>query len=337
MPFDDDEPNAVVFGDSNTWAFGPAWVQALIGLGWPASQVLLIYRSGTTPRHWLPKSHRLYHSKFGVLFEHREGGRPSVHDALSPATRLVIIGLGGNMKPGTTDDASADALVELVTRLAPSARIVWRGTPPSTATAGGQVANRATRAGRHKRNGMLKARLRALGFEVLGNRARATQRRLYLDVVAMHATGPAPGVQPLATGRDEDLEAEQALVASLAGDRWAKDEVAQRGPWSSFVRARDSKPSHVPRDSAADFVTLVAKRGALTVERRAPCLPLAATVVDAQALLRDGPPRFRAVRGQSIPQGKAVLLERWAGRYGHVLDPQTREPLGWTLRSNLKT
>ncbi|MEM9462752.1 MAG: SGNH/GDSL hydrolase family protein [Myxococcota bacterium] len=334
--FEDQEPNAVVFGDSNTWAFGPAWVDALVRGGWPASQVVLIHRSGTTPRHWLPRSHRLYQPKFGVLVGRKERGQPAVYDALSPMTRLVIIGLGGNMKPGTRDDASADALVELVTRLAPFARIVWRGTPPSTATRGGQVANRATRAGRYRRNGMLKARLQVLGFEVLEDRVRAAQMRIYLDVVALHATGPAPGVKPLGTGRDEDFAAEQALVASLARDRWAKGEIAQRGPWASFVRARDSKPSHVPRDTAADLVALVAKRGALKVSKAARCKPLRAMVVDPQALVRQGPPRFGPIGGQRIPQGQTVVLESWTGRYGRVLDARTREPLGWTLRSNLE-
>ncbi|MCX4245584.1 SGNH/GDSL hydrolase family protein [Paraliomyxa miuraensis] len=334
--FVDLEPNAVVFGDSNTWAFGPAWVDTLVRKGWPRSQVVLVYRSGTTPRHWLPREHPLYHAGHGVMFEHAESGRPSIHDALSPTTELVIIGLGGNMKPGTRDDASADALLQVVTRLAPLARIVWRGTPPSTATPSGQVANRATRAGRHQRNGMLKERLSAQGFELLGERVSSSQSRLYVDVLAMHATGPAPSVQPLATGRDVDLEAEQALLASLRSDRWAKDEVAVRGPWTSFVRARDAKPSHVPRDAAADLVAIVAERGALETCRKPPRLPLRATVVDPKALVREGGPRFRAVRGAQLPQGGTVLLEKWSGRYGHVLDGQTKQPLGWTMRSNLE-
>ncbi len=334
--FADEQPNAVIMGDSNTWAFGPAWVQTLLGLGWPAGQVTMIYRSGTTPRHWLPKSHPLHHPKFGVLFDRKERGQPSVHDALSPATALVIIGLGGNMKPGTRDDASADALVELVARLAPAARIVWRGTPPSTANRRGQVANRATRAGRHRRNGMLKQRLEPLGFEVLGARARASQTRLLLDVVALHATGPAPGVQPLATGREVDLQAERDLVASLASDRWARHEVAQRGPWTSFVRGRDAKPSHVPRHTAADLVALVAERGALKVDRTPPALPLFATVVDPRALVRAGPPRFGPLRAPPLDQGRGVWLDGWRGRYGRIAHADTREPLGWTLRDNLE-
>ncbi|MEX1366234.1 MAG: hypothetical protein AB1Z98_24125 [Nannocystaceae bacterium] len=334
--FQDTKASAVVFGDSNTWAFGPAWVDALTASGWPADQVLLSYRSGSTPRHWLPRSHRLHHSKYGVLIERAERGRPAVFDALSPATALVIIGLGGNMQPGTRDDASADALLELVAQLAPAARIVWRGTPPSTASKGGQVANRATRIGRHRRNGMLKGRLLPLGFEVLGDRVKPSARRIYLDVVALHATGPAPGVRPLGAGRDVDFEAEQALVAGLRNDRFARNEVATRGPWDSFVRARDSLPSHVPRDTAADLVDIVARRGALRIPRTDPALPLRATVIDPKALLRQGGPRFRPIRDAVLPQGQAVLLQMWTGRYGWVVDASTGQRLGWTLRSNLE-
>ncbi len=103
------------------------------------------------------------------------------------------------------------------------------------------------------------------------------------------------------------------------------------------MRARDTKPSHVPSDTAADFVEIVAKRGALRASNtKMPTLPLRARVIDPRALLRDGGRRFRARRGQVLTQGELVLLESWQGRYGRVLDTRTKEPLGWTLRSNLE-
>ncbi|MCA9705380.1 MAG: SGNH/GDSL hydrolase family protein, partial [Myxococcales bacterium] len=214
--FEDTKPNAVVFGDSNTVSLGPAWAAALVRQGWPSSQVIVHHRAGTTPRHWLPKTHALHEGRFGVLWAE---GRPALRDALCPATRLVIIGLGGNMMPGTRDERSVEALLDLVVRLAPSARLLWRGPPPSTASHDGVVASRSVRASRYRRNGMLKQLLAPLHFEVDDPKAE----RVYLDVLALHACGPTRG-RPLGTGRDEDLEDERALVASLAGDRLARGE-----------------------------------------------------------------------------------------------------------------
>lgn len=333
--FEDTKPNVVILGDSNTWAFGPAWVDALARKGWPRQQVVMRYRSGSSPRHWLPKSHRLHAAHFGALWERKGGGQPTIADAISPSTRMVMIGLGGNMIPGSRDNPAADALVELVARLAPAARIVWRGPPPSTATPSGKVASRATKAGRYRRNGMLKQRLTPLGFSVFNERATRAQERLYLDMLALHAGGPAPRLQPLAVGRDEDLAAEQAIVASLRGDRWAQAEEAQRGPWTSFVRARDGMHSHVPRDAAADFVALMARRNLLDLSRRPLPLPLAATVVDPDARVRGGPPQFRWKTGERLAQGRRLTVKTWKGRHAEVADAATHEALGWTLRANL--
>ena len=268
------------------------------------------------------------------LWARKARGQPSIRDALSPATRLVIIGLGGNMMPGSNDERSVEALLDEVLRLAPGTRLVWRGPPPSTATRSGAVAGRATRAGRYRRNGMLKLLLAPLHFEV-DPQLDPTAERVYLDVMAMHACGPTRGLA-LGTGRDADFEAEKKLVASLAADRFARSEKAVRGPWISFVRARDSLPSHVPRDSAADLIEHVAKRGYLEASRRALPLPLRAVVLDERARLRHGPPGFRWIRGRYLEPDMPVLLQTWRGRHGEVLDARTREPLGWTLRSNLQ-
>jgi len=331
--FDDTRPNVVVLGDSNTISFGPAWVKALVGQGWSADQVVVHHRSGTTPRHWLPKTHALYQSRFGTLWSKTGRGKPSVRDALSPATRLVIVGLGGNMMPGTRDEDSVEALLDQIVGLASSTRILWRGPPPSTCSSDGKIAPRATRAGRYRRNGMLKALLGPLHFEI-DDRPDPSASRVFLDVMALHACGPTRGL-PLGVGRDEDFHAEQKLVASLSGDRYARGETAMRGPWDTFIKARDSLASHVPHRPAADMVQLVAAREFLEASRQALSLPLPATVIDEQARLRAGPPGFKWLRNQYIPRGTAVLLETWRGRFGRVLDARTREPLGWTHRANL--
>lgn len=332
--FQDTKPNVVILGDSNTWAFGPAWVDALVRKGWPRDQVVMRYRSGSSPQHWLPKSHRLHSSHFGSLWTRKDRRQPAAADAISPSTRMVVIGLGGNMIPGRRNVA-ADALVELVATLAPAARLVWRGPPPSTASRGGKVATRATKASRYKKNGMLKQRLLPLSFDVLGDRATRSQGRLYLDLLGLHAGGPAPRVRPLAVGRDVDVQAEQAVLDSLRRDRWAKGERATGGPWSSFVRGRDGMASHVPRDAAADFVALMVRRQLLDLSRRPLPLPLSATVVDADARVRMGPPSFRWIRGQRLAQGRLVKVVTWRGRYAQVTDAASHEDLGWTARSNL--
>jgi len=331
--FDDTRPSVVILGDSNTVSFGPAWAEALARQGWPSGQVVVHHRSGTTPRHWLPAGHPLYQSRYGELWA--KGGRdqPAIRDALSPATRLVIVGLGGNMIPGSPDERSVEALLDQIVRLAWSTRIVWRGPPPSTASSDGRVAPRATRVGRYRRNGMLKRLLGPLHFEV-DVRADPTAPRVYLDVLAMHACGPTRGL-PLGTGRDEDLEAERTVLGSLAGDRDVAGEQVIRGPWRSFIKARDSLPSHVPREAARDLVAIAAERGYLTASRKPLELPLRAMVTDEQARLREGPPRFEWIRDELLPRGTRVLLPRWQGRFAEVLDARTREPLGWTMRSNL--
>jgi hypothetical protein len=151
----------------------------------------------------------------------------------------------------------------------------------------------------------------------------------------MHACGPTRGL-PLGTGRDADLEAERKLVASLAGDRLARGEAAIRGPWTSFVRGRDSMPSHVPHDAAVQLAELVGSRGYLDASRRALPLPLRAIVTDDRARLRQGPPGFAWIRGRYLEHERTVLLRTWRGRHGEVLDAGTREPLGWTWRGNLQ-
>ena len=336
--FDHTQHNVVVLGDSNTFAFGPPFLDALLERGWDPNQLVLSYRSGSKARHWLPKSHPLYRDKHGKLIERKgQRGKVSVLDALSPLTRLVIIGLGGNNLLGTKDDHANSVLVELVIRLAPFARIVWRGPPPSTATRGGQVASARLRRGRYRKNAVIKADLKRLGFEQLGEPLEPEQRRVYLDVLALHATGPAPRVKPLATGREVDFKAERVVVMSLFNDRAARRERAVRGPWESFVRARDGLASHVPKGPARDLVEIVAERGLLDVGP-APALPesLRMRVIDPVARLRDGARRFRARGKELLEQGSVVQLERWQGRYGYVSDPESGEELGWTLRSNLE-
>ncbi len=326
-------PNVVVLGDSNTLSFGPAWVTALVRQGWPTDQVVLHHRSGTTPRHWLPKAHALYQSRFGTLWARTGRRHPSVRNALSPATRLVIIGLGGNMVPGSRDEDSVEALLDEVVKLAPWARILWRGPPPSTCSSDGTIATRATRASRYRRNGMLKALLGPLHFEI-DDRPDPSASRVYLDVIALHACGPARGLR-LGVGRDEDFRAERELVASLSRDRYARNETAIRGPWDTFIKARDSLPSHVPKRTAADMVQIVADQGFLKASRKALSLPLAATVINDGARLRARPPGFKWLRGKTVSRGTKVLLQTWRGRYAKVLDARTREPLGWMHRANV--
>lgn len=336
--FDHTQPNVVVLGDSNTFAFGPPFLDALAQRGWDPDQLVLSYRSGSKARHWLPRGHALHRDKFGKLIERKgQRGKVSVLDALSPLTRLVIIGLGGNNLIGTKDDHANSVFAEYVIRLAPFARIVWRGPPPSTATRGGKVASARLRRGRYRKNGLIKQDLKRLGFQMLGEELEPEQRRVYLDVLALHATGPAPRVQPLATGREVDLKAERVVVLSLFNDHAGKRERATRGPWESFVRARDGLESHVPKGPARDFVEIVAERGLLDLGP-APALPesLRMRVIDPVARLRGGAPRFRARGEELLEQGSAVQLERWEGRYGLVRDPDSGEELGWTLRSNLE-
>lgn len=330
--FEDMKPNIVVLGDSNTWAFGPAFHRHFVAEGWPQDQVVLHYRNGSSPQHWLPRGHRRYSSGKGELWRRRARQQPSVADAISPSTALVIIGLGGNMGTSSRDEQTPGALIDEIVRRAPNARLLWRGPPPATASRGRKVASVARKAGRHAKNALLKHVLGELGFAVLRSARPKAADRLYVDVLDMHAGGPAPG-EELGVGRDVDHAYERRVLDSLQGRPWGSAEHVPQGPWSSFVRARDSLDSHVPRDTVEDFVTLLSGFGVLRASSRNP-KPQQATVVDANALVRSGPPRFSSGSRGKIPRGTVVKLPRWEGRFAFVTEQDGTE-IGWTARSNL--
>lgn len=330
--FEDMKPNIVVLGDSNTWAFGPAFRRGFVDQGWPRDQVLVHDRNGSSPQHWLPPAHRRHSAGKGELWRRRARRQPSVADALSPSTALVIIGLGGNMGTSSRDEQTPGALIEEIVRRAPNARLLWRGPPPATASRGRKVAGVARKAGRYAKNAMLKQVLGEHGFSVLRSARPKAAARLYIDVLDMHAGGPAPG-EALGVGRDVDHAYERRVLDSLRGRRWGADEQVPQGPWCSFVRARDSLDSHVPRDAAEDFVTLLSGFGVLRASSRS-VEPQQATVVDRNALVRSGPPRFSSASRGKIPRGTAVNMVRWKGRFALVTERNGTE-IGWTARSNL--
>ncbi len=330
--FEDMKPNIVVFGDSNTWAFGPAFHQHFVEEGWHRDQVIVHYRSGSSPQHWLPRSHRRYSSAMSNLWTRKSRRQPSLDEALSPSTSLVIIGLGGNMGTSTRDQQTPSALLGEIVRRAPRARLLWRGPPPATATRGRKVASVARKAGRYKKNALLKSVLGDAGFRSLDSARPRSADRLYVDVLNVHAGGPARG-QPLGVGRDVDRAYEQRVLDSLQGQRWGADETVPQGPWDSFVRARDALDSHVPRDAAEDFVQILDDFCVLGARADDP-EPELATVVDGNALIRSGAPRFSSRGRGKIPQGTRVRLHRWQGRFGFVTELDDSE-IGWTARSNL--
>ena len=179
-------------------------------------------------------------------------------DALGEDTRLVVIGLGGNMLTRSkVHHQIIRKLVEGVVARAPHARLVWRGPPPATATKGRTIAGPKAKAFRYLKNKILKDVLTAMDFAVLDASLPKVEakRRVYIDVIDLHAGGPAPGRAGVAAGKlgtPECLAYERKAIAAfkaLAG------QVPSVGPWDTYTRSRDGMTVHVPLEVARDLVT----------------------------------------------------------------------------------
>jgi hypothetical protein len=343
VAFDNRLPNVVAFGDSNEYVFGPALERWLVAAGrFPAAQIVVKYRSSSRPRNWLATGDRAHAAELGNLWgtkgQFTDG--PPVAEALSPATALVEIGLGGNLGLSELETRSVIALVDQVARMAPYARIVWRGLPPATASALGKVASRATKLARYKRSAALKRALAPAGFAILGastpGHEPSTLRRIYLDLLALHAGGPAPD-DPTHTGGAAALAYERSVLASANASDAIAGEQPSQGPWTAFVRGRDAMEMHVPAAAAdALVVQQLGPRGAYDV--MAPPRPpggYGADVVVYDAWIRSGPPSFRWLRPGIIPIGTPLLVQEWQGEHALVRGYDGRE-WGWTARSNLR-
>jgi hypothetical protein len=344
VAFDNRLPNVVAFGDSNEYVFGPALKRWLVAAGhYPADQIVVKYRISSRPRNWLAPGDRLHAGDFGNLWGTRgqfpDG--PPISEALSPTTALVEIGLGGNLGLSDPEARSVVALVEQVKRLAPYARILWRGLPPATASRGGQAATRATKLGRYKRNAALKRALAPAGFAIFGAQLTtghdsATFRRGYLDLIAMHAGGPAPG-DTTHVGTDAALAYERSVLASATSADAVAGEQVICGPWTQYVRSRDEMEVHVP-PAAADALVSGQLGPCGVYGHAAPPRPAggyAADVVVHDAWIRGGPPDFRWQRPGVIPIGTPLLVQDWQGEYALVRGFDGRD-WGWTARSNLR-
>ncbi len=339
VAFDNRLPNVVAFGDSNEYVFGPALQRVLSQAGFPAEQIVVKYRESSRPRNWLRAGDPLYDSDFGELWRTRDefDAGPPVAEALSPATVLVEIGLGGNLGLSSTEQRSVGALVQQVLRFAPRAQIVWRGVPPATASHSGAVAPPSTKLGRYERNALLKRVLSPLGFSVVGpaSGSAAGLRRAYVDLVAMHAGGPAPG-DTTAVGTEAARAYERAVLqdahdaASVAGEQPAA------GPWREFVRGRDAMSVHVPSDAAIALVERhLAPLGLLPLQPPVPAPGAYATdVVVDDAYVRDGPPGFQWRKPQLIPRGTPLMVVEWRAGYGRVVGFDNRD-WSWTSLANL--
>ncbi len=344
MPFDNRLPNAVAFGDSNEYVFGPALKQWLVASGhYRAEQIVVKYKSSSRPRNWLASDHRLHASELGNLWGTRgqfsEG--PPIAEALSPATGIVEIGLGGNLGLSDTETRSVIALVEQVVRLAPYARIIWRGLPPATASSSGKAASRATKLGRYKRNAALKRTLAPAGFAIFGahltdGHDSTTFRRGYLDVIAMHAGGPAPN-DTTKTGTDAALDYERSVLASATSSDQIAGEQVIRGPWTQFVRGRDAMEVHVPQAAATALVSgQLGPRGVYGAAPPArPPGGYGADIVVPDAYIRSGPPKFKWLEPGIIPLGTPLLVQEWQGEHALVRGFDGKD-WGWTARSNLR-
>jgi hypothetical protein len=343
VTFDSRLPNVVAFGDSNEYVFGPALEKWLIASGrYADGQVVVKYRSSSRPRNWLATDHRLHAGDFGNLWGTRgqfaEG--PALVDALSPATALVQIGLGGNIGLSDVEARGIFALVEQVERLAPYARIVWRGPPPATATSAGKVASRSAKLARYLRNVELQRALAPAGFAIFGahlidGHDNGNFRRGYLDVIAMHAGGPAPD-DPSHTGTDAALAYERAVIASAANPSDLAGTRAIRGPWTEYVHGRDLDV-HVPQSAADALVARVlGPRGVYAASPPPrPAGGWGADVVVGDAWIRSGPPSFKWLRPGIIPLGTPLLVQTWESDYAQVRGFDGKD-WGWTSRSNLR-
>ena len=337
--FDPNARNVVAFGDSNTWVFGPAlrrWLEARKHA--TAAQVVVKYRSGSRPSHWIAGAAKGLWSG-DLKFSHG----PSVEEALSEQTALVLIGLGGNMVATRSGRESIARLVRQVEERAPRARIVWRGPPPATARKDGVRATVERKLGRYVLNALVKRELTQLGFAVVdaqsleGRDWGPTARRIYVDLMSLHAGGPA-GDDPKRVGRAVDLELEQEVLESAPRPAAVVGEVAESGPWDSFVRARDNIKSatHVPSAAAADLIELLGARGVLDLDAAAPKRKNAELwrVVDADSRVRRGPPSFRWRNHERLAVGMLVRIEETHGKYVRVSSLAGADE-GWTVKSNL--
>lgn len=333
------KPNVVCFGDSNTYVFGPALRELLTREGWSSADVIVKYRSGSSPGHWLARSNAAHRSGFGELWQRAlPFSGSTVADALDPATALVVVGLGGNATVSARTERSIGALVDQIERAAPMARIIWRGLPPATATRGRRVATLQRKAGRYRKNAMLKQALVRRGFAVVESvgapGSLSGLRRAYVDLIALHAGGPSRSRNPT-VGTEADIEREHVAIERMTNGDWITTEVPTGGPWVEFVRARDGLDTHVPRDAAqALYDRVLGPSGIFDAPRRAAPSRLFVTVVDPNARVRTGPPQFRWDKPRVLRVGDAVILTQWRGRFAKV-ESLAGKALGWTLRMNL--
>ncbi|MEM6989419.1 MAG: N-acetylmuramidase domain-containing protein [Myxococcota bacterium] len=337
--FDPNSPNVVAFGDSNTYVFGRALRDWLVdNSGVPAGQVVVKFRSGTRPAQWLSDSARGLWTG-DLKFSHG----PYVAEALGPRTVLVLIGLGGNMRTGASERESIGALVRQVEEQAPRARILWRGPPPATCRKDGVRASVAQKLRRYVLNALVKREATRLGFSIVdadtlrGRTWGGSARRVYVDLMSLHGGGPASDNATRA-GTAADLAFEREVLDSAPRPSAVAGEVAESGPWTSFVRGRDNlkTPTHVPRRAASDLITLLGAEGLLSLDTSGTSVGKTASVwrvVDGDSRIRSGPPKFRWT-GKRLPVGALVRIEATEGKHVYLAS-LTGVDEGWTVRSNL--
>jgi hypothetical protein len=337
MVFDNRLPNVVAFGDSNEAVFGPALQLYLSkARSFETEQIVVKFRGSSRPRNWLLASDRLHDANFGELW--RTGDTPSsgppIEEALSLATVLVEIGLGGNLLSTPKDRKSIGALVRQVLSYAPLAQIVWRGLPPATASSDGAVAERSIKLGRYQKNAILKQELMrlGLGFSVVGpvSTSASGLRRAYLDLIALHAGGPADGAE---VGSPGARNYEREVLDTSEPDRVAGEQPAA-GPWNEFQRGRDGMPVHVPSKAAHALLEKhVGPLGLFPFRPTAPSKSHLAEVIDPDARVRGGPPEFVWRKPEVIPRGKVVEVVEGQRGFGRVVGFGRSEC--WTKLSNL--
>lgn len=232
----------VIFGDSNEAVFGPpvmAWYVQHAGV--PPNEVKFTFQ-GSSFAQWAPG---------GSLW-------PKIASALQAETQAVVIGLGGNMQSSlTAHHKFIKTLVDALAKHAPNARLIWRGPPPATAKkAGINIAPLKEKRLRYRKNKVLKYYLDLLEFKVLKASTLDVHAapRIYVDVIDMHAGGPAPGAggTPLQVGTPACLAYEHKVIAS--GGAELASESPSAGPWKTYVRSKDDMYVHVPVFAAEDLV-----------------------------------------------------------------------------------
>ena len=324
--FDPFRPNVVILGDGNIQVFGPAlrrWLTREAQV--PDEQIIVRFKDSSTPRTWLVSKHPLYLKRLGNLWNSSLSPKagPSVSEALSASTRLVVVGLGDNLRGRVPGQRSVFALLDQIEAAAPRAAILWIGPAPATATKDGRVASTTVKLGRMRRNAWLREALETRAFVLLDSERSpqtASPARLYVDLAAFHAKGPSPA-NPTVVGDEAALNYEREALGrdsnlqSILGPM-------RCGHWSSFVRSRSDDPAQPTGAAARDFVDSVLPTRALLCRPAVLGDDFAAKpeahrrmIVSSQdARIRRGPDAHRWT-GERFESGLRVLVSESTGTH----------------------